>query len=445
MNDQKNTKTGIRLFRRLMRRSFFLMLFWNIFSSQMACAADHKIGLSGKVIMGYQGWFGCPGDFEKNNSWQHWFLGSAQSNHFTVDLLPSVRGIKAEDLCDTGLRRPDNSPIQLFSSQNASVVATHFRWMQEHGIDGVAVQRFLTDLATPEKKRRNDNVVKNVQKAAEANGRVFYVTYDITGANPKTVTDDVRNDWHHLVDVLKITESPSYLLDRRKPVLQLWGFGFDNRPGEADEVAVLIGDLKSGRGDLQAVTLIGGVPTFWRTLSGDSKKDPTWADVYRSYDVISPWSVGRFSNDEEADAFVKRNVVPDIAETRRLGVGYMPVIFAGFSRYNLTVNYKRKEPTVLNKTPRNCGKFLWHQVSDLLDLHVDMLYAAMFDEVDEGTALFPAETRQDKLPVGASMVFLNQDGCSLPDDWYLRVTGKAAEYLRLHQPPPKNLDAVLKP
>ncbi|HEV2099596.1 MAG TPA: hypothetical protein VGR45_11810, partial [Stellaceae bacterium] len=29
-------------------------------------------GLDGKIIVGYQGWFGCPGDFPGNTSWLHW-------------------------------------------------------------------------------------------------------------------------------------------------------------------------------------------------------------------------------------------------------------------------------------------------------------------------------------------------------------------------------------
>lgn len=74
-----------------------------------------------------------------------------------------------------------------------------------------------------------------------------------------------------------------------------------------------------------------------------------------------------------------------------------------------------------------------------------MMYAAMFDEVDEGTALFPVETSMDKLPFGANLIFLNQDGCALPDDWYLRITGKAAEFLRNQEAPPKQLEFVLTP
>lgn len=422
---------------------FFVGLLWvNITSS---VAARDTNGLSGKMIVGYQGWFGCPGDFEKNNLWQHWFVKAVQPENFTVDLLPSVREIGAADLCDTGLRQLDGSAIRLYSAQNERVVTTHFRWMKEHGIDGAAVQRFVAGFPDPSKLRRSNNMVRNVRAASEASSRVFYVAYDVSGANPKTVVDDIRKDWRHLVHDLKITASASYLHAHDRPVLQLWGFGFGDRPGASDEVAALIKDLKSGQDGLQATYLIGGVPTRWRTLTGDSKSDTGWAKVYRSFDVISPWSVGRYADDDEADAFLRDQILPDLAETKRLGLGYMPVIFPGFSWFNLMTNRGQTVNAVLNRIPRRCGKFLWRQVSNLLSSRIDMLYVAMFDEVDEATAIFPAETRVDKLPLGTSMVVLNQDGCDLPDDWYLRVTGKAAQFLQARQIPPKQLDDVLRP
>ena len=40
----------------------------------MATAAERSDGLSHRLIVGYQGWFGCPDDFEANRNWQHWFL-----------------------------------------------------------------------------------------------------------------------------------------------------------------------------------------------------------------------------------------------------------------------------------------------------------------------------------------------------------------------------------
>ena len=402
--------------------------------------------LKGRLIVGYQGWFGCPQDAPGNTRWEHWFhKNSPRAETLAVDLLPSVGQLNTEDLCPTQLRRADGSTISVFSSQNARVVATHFRWMRDHGIDGAAVQRFVGPLATPMLKQRSDRVMLNARAAAEASKRVFYVTYDISGANADTVVADIRRDWQYLVRELKITGSPRYLHVNGKPVLQLWGFGFTDRPGTPVAVAALINDLKAGRNNLTGATVIGGVPSNWRTLDGDSQSDRRWAEVYRSYDVLSPWSVGRFADDAGIDKFVRERVIPDIAETKRLGIAYMPVVFPGFSWFNLQNGRGEKKLAILNQIPRRCGNFLWHQISRLLDVRVDMLYAAMFDEVDEGTALFPTEPRSERLPQEARMTFLNQDGCALADDWYLRITGKAAHYLRRSEVPPRKLDAVMQP
>jgi hypothetical protein len=403
-------------------------------------------GISGRLIVGYQGWFGCPGDFEDNKSWQHWFDKDPGPQAFTVDMLPSTRELKPEDLCDTGLRRADGQgTIKLFSSQNPNVVALHFRWLREHGIDTAAAQRFVVAIANPANARRFDHVLRNVQSAAEQNERSFFVVYDISGANAATVTDAVRKDWHHLVEDLHLTQSPAYLRDHGKPVLELWGFGLGDRPGNPEEVATLIDDLKSGRQGGVPVTLIGGVPTYWRTLDRDSKSEPQWAKIYRSYDVISPWSVGRFSDEPSADKFVQDTVIPDLSETKRAGIRYLPVVSSGFSWSNLMTNRGKPKQAVLNRTPRYCGRFLWRQIADLLQVHVNSLYVAMFDEVDEGTAIFPVETRSDKLPAGTKMVYLNEDGCSLPDDWYLKVAGAAANYLHKGDVPPLQLGAVIRP
>ena len=402
--------------------------------------------LERRLIVGYQGWFGCPGDAPGNTRWEHWFYNNHPvAANLAVDLLPSTRRFGAEDLCPTQLRRADGSPISVFSSQNARVVATHFEWMREHGIDGAAVQRFVGPLATPLLKRRSDQVLLNARAAAEASGRVFYVTLDVSGADAATVVADIRRDWRYLASDLKITASPRYLRVNGRPVLQLWGFGFKDRPGTPQEVMRLIADLKTGRDNPTGATLIGGVPANWRTLDGDSQSGRGWADVYRSYDVLSPWSVGRFRDDAGMNDFVRRRVLPDMVETKRLGIAYMPVVFPGFSWFNLQTGLGKKKLAILNQIPRRCGNFLWHQISSLLGARVDMLFAAMFDEVDEGTALFPTEPREDKLPKGAQMAFLNQDGCALPDDWYLHITGKAAHYLHRSELPPLTLDAVMRP
>jgi hypothetical protein len=284
----------------------------------------------------------------------------------------------------------------------------------------------------------------NAKAGAEAAGRVFYISYDVSGASAQTVISDIRADWRYLVNDLKLTSSSSYLKSNGKPVLQLWGFGFTDRPGSPADVALLIRDLKAGLNGLEAVTLIGGVPTNWRTLTGDSATNPAWAQVYRCYDVISPWSVGRFADSAGVIKFIRTNVVPDIEETKRLQIGYMPVIFPGFSWHNLMTGLGLPQKAVLNQIPRQCGDFLWSQVYNLLSVNVEMMYAAMFDEVDEGTALFPTVSQSQGLPVGADMVYLNEDGSSLPDDWYLWITGQAAKFLRDNQMPPRGLQGALE-
>lgn len=403
-------------------------------------------GLSGRLVVGYQGWFGCPGDFEGNKDWQHWFANGVAADHLLVDVLPSVRSLEPSGLCDTGLIRADGQgTIKLFSAQSASVVAAHFQWMSDHGIDGAAVQRFITGLSDPAVRRRRDHVLKNEQGAAEATGRVFFVVYDISGADGSTVTAEVRRDWRHLAEELQVIASSAYLRDHGKPLVELWGFGVKGRPGAAADVKSLIEDLKLGKNGLAAATVIGGVPSGWRALEGDAAPEQQWASVFRAYDVISPWSVGRFADEAGADAFMKNSVEPDLAEVRRLGLRYLPVVFPGFSWSNLMKSRGKPEQAILNRTPRNCGRFMWRQFSNLLAAHVESLYVAMFDEVDEGTAIFPAETRSDKLPRGAGMVYLNQDGCQLPDDWYLRVTGSGAGFLHKSATPPPKLEAVLRP
>jgi hypothetical protein len=405
--------------------------------------------LDNKLIVGYQGWFGCPGDFENNTRWQHWFLNTDRADDLVVDQLPSVNEIAEADLCLTSMKRADGSPIFLFSSQNPRVVKTHFQWMKKYGVDGVAAQRFISELNDPVAKRRLDKVLLNIRAAAEASGRFFYVTYDVSGANAATVTDAIRADWRHLNDTLKITESPNYLQDNRKPVLQLWGFGFEGRPGDAGQVLSLINDLKAGQDSLRAATIIGGVPSNWRTRDGDAKRDAAWRDVYAAYDVLSPWTVGRYGDDSGVERFVRDRVVPDMGALRGGHQRYMPVIFPGFSWINLMKQREKiageKSAAKINQIPRRCGNFLWKQASSMMDAGATTIYAAMFDEVDEATALFPTEPKPNALPKDTAMIYLNNDGCALPDDWYLNIAGKVGAHLKEQRQLPKSLNSVMTP
>src|SRR5262245_49698023 len=48
--------------------------------------------LEGKLMFGYQGWFGCPGDGSPLDAWEHWFRQGAAASVSTlrVDMWPDV-------------------------------------------------------------------------------------------------------------------------------------------------------------------------------------------------------------------------------------------------------------------------------------------------------------------------------------------------------------------
>jgi hypothetical protein len=413
--------------------------------TEVSIASSPAKGLDGRVIVGYQGWYGCPGDFKGNKDWQYWFPKDVSSDGFISDVMPSVEKLDKKHLCDTGLPRADGKgTVKVFSSQDPVVVNAHFAMMRTYHIDGAAMQRFVFALSDPAKQARMDHVLLNAKAAAEASGRVFYICYDISGADPATVIADLRKDWKHVVDDLHITKSPAYLHDNGKPVLELWGFGISDRPGDPDEVQNLINDLKSGQGGLRSVTLIGGVPARWRTQGAGTKPDPAWSQIYLSFDVLSPWTVGVFKSGpygREFKKFLNEVMLPDIEEAHSHHIRYMPVVFPGYSHSNAARFHGHEAE--FNGTTRNCGHFLWSQFANISRSPVDSFYVAMFDEVGEGTAIFPLEPRGEKAPAGAKVVGLNQDGCTLPEDWYLKVTGAAADLFHDGKPMPDRLEAIM--
>ena len=70
-----------------------------------------------------------------------------------------------------------------------------------------------------------DVVLKNIIAGARQSGRTFAIEYDITGGNPETFQQVLRDDWMYLVDELKVTALPNYQRHNGKPVLSIWGMG----------------------------------------------------------------------------------------------------------------------------------------------------------------------------------------------------------------------------
>ncbi len=376
--------------------------------------------MTGKLLMGYQGWFSTPGDGSAQNSWVHWFGNNtpdAANAHF--DFWPDTSELDADELFATSMTYSNGSPAKLYSAYKQKTVVRHFKWMQDNHLDGVFFQRFLSDLNGANISALRNQVAVNVRVGAETYDRVFAIMYDISGYSTNTLISKLTNDWLYLVNTQQVTNSPSYLNHNGKPVVAIWGFGFSGRSDTPQQAQQAIDWFKAA-----GCTVMGGLPTHWRTLTGDAQTNPAWSNVFRAFDVISPWSVGRYGDNNGADSFRVNQIVPDLADCTSHGIDYLPVIFPGFSWANLQQN------GLYNQTPRNGGNFYWRQAYNAVRSGCTMVYGAMFDEVDEGTAMYKCAPTAAQLPAQGTFVPLNIDGYNLNSDWYLRLADQAGKMLR---------------
>jgi hypothetical protein len=360
-----------------------------------------------KVLCGYQGWFRCPAD-PAGNGWLHWSRKRSRlsPDSVTVEMWPDMSEYSAEEKYSApGFTYPDGKQAHLFSSAHPRTVLRHFEWMRRYGIDGVFLQRFLVTLGD----RSFDRVLGHVRASARKTGRVYAICYDLTGAPQDRMYDLLVKDWQRLVDRLKLTRDDRYLRHGGKPVVFVWGF-FSDRFGAG--LAHRIIDFFKKEGPYQA-TLVGGCQWQWR-----AEKDAEWARAFRRFDVISPWNVGNVMKVGKQRHAATGHWKDDLAEARKARMAYLPVVYPGFGWTNL----KGKEAAAAT-IPRLGGEFYWRQFATAAELGIDKAYVAMFDEVDEATAIFKvtnAPPRQAR--------FATYEG--LPSDWYLRLTGEGARVIR---------------
>lgn len=193
---------------------------------------------------------------------------------------PDMSELEPDEKFPTDIVLPDDSPAELYSSYKQKTMIRHFKWMEDYGLDGVFVQRFVSELDLEGHFCFRNKVIQNARMGAEKHGRVFAVMYDISGSIG--FVDKIKSDWQFLVDVLKVTESPNYLRHNGKPVVAVWGLGFNHinqTPSFAQEV---VDWLKTGAPSQCRATVMGGVPTYWRTRTNDSRTDDGFEDVYLS-------------------------------------------------------------------------------------------------------------------------------------------------------------------
>lgn len=366
--------------------------------------------IDNKVICGYQGWFNCPGDGSPLNAWIHWGSQKPRPSALTFELYPDISAYQEKDLFETGFGPLGNGErSKLFSSYPESVIQLHFQWMKDYGIDGVAVQRFISHQPEPVILANRDSVASRAARAAEDHGRIFYMMYDISGIRAdlfKTITEDWEN---RMLAGLKITDSPAYAHQDGKPVIAIWGLGFTHTFGSAAASLDVINWFRD-----QGYFVIGGTPTYWRT--GDRDAKPDFQEVFNAMDMISPWTVGRFRNPEEADNYSNMTLTEDANYCRQQDILYQPVLFPGFAWSNWNGGPR-------NEIPRMGGDFFWRQAYNIRSSGIGAAYIAMFDEYDEGTAITPAADSYFAIPTDQYFLTHAADGHYYSSDFYLRLAG----------------------
>ncbi|MFF4301946.1 discoidin domain-containing protein [Streptomyces sp. NPDC001601] len=369
-----------------------------------AAAASAPGDVVGKITVGYQGWFACAGDGAPINGWWHWSQdwGQAPSpTNTNIKCWPDVRDYTST--YQTSYAALGNGqPARLFSSYDQQTVNTHFLWMQQNGIDTAALQRFNP---TGGEGPTRDAMATKVRSAAEAYGRKFYIMYDVS--NWTNMQSEIKTDWTN--KMAAHTASSAYAKQNGKPVVCIWGFGFNdpNHPFTADACLDVVNWFKG-----QGCYVIGGVPREWRTGTGGSRAG--FLGVYHAFNMISPWMVGAIGTITDADNAYTTYTVPDQADCNANGIDFQPCVLPGD----------------VSARQRVHGDFMWRQFYNMVRAGVQGIYISMFDEYNEGNQIAKTAETQAWVPTNSGFLALDEDGTACSADYYLRLTGDGGRMLK---------------
>lgn len=358
----------------------------------------------GKITVGYQAWFACKGDGSPIDAWWHWSRDWSKipdKDIIGIKSWPDVRDY--DNTYTTAYPKLGNGDdATLFSSFSDQTVDIQFSWMQQYNIDVAALQRFNPNgIEGPIR----DAITAKVKTAAEKYLRKFYIMYDVSGWT--NMQSEIKSDWTNKMK--SYTSSSAYAKQNNKPVVCIWGFGFNdnNHPWNAAACIDVINWFKE-----QGCYVIGGVPTHWREQNSDSRLG--FINAYKAFNMLSPWMVGRIGKAADSDVFYTSVNTLDLAFCKTNKIDYQPCILPGD----------------LQERQRAHGDFMWRQFYNMTRLGAQGIYISMFDEFNEGNQI--AKTAEDisMIPEGSSFLTLDEDGTACSSDYYLRLTGDGGKMFK---------------
>jgi hypothetical protein len=383
--------------------------------------------INNKVLAGYQGWFRTPGDVTKTNTFAHWFSGAASQSTEAFDMWPDLSTFPANAVYTIpNWAMGDGTPATLYSGQNPAATLRHFQMMRDEGIDGVFLSEFSTHFATAGGSNAGDypyvlNILNNVRAAATATGRTWAFFYDTSGASSTNVVSVVEGQWQDMVNS-GYTSDPRYLHQNGLPVIMIYGFF----PNDTNHV---IGNPTLGNQLIQFFTtpgpyqayIVGSGAWYWRTQG-----NAAFQNMISGLNAYIPWNVGHDSTLANGTIVAQTyTYAADAAALAPYHVKFIPLVFPGTTSAG--------PPVATQTAPRRDGDFYWEQFAGLSQSGFNTNFVAMWDEVNEATAIMPVSN----IPPVQTPEFYTQDG--YPADWYERLTAVGQYYMANNLPVPSTI------
>ena len=183
---------------------------------------------NGLVMAGYQGWFTAEGD-GAGRGWHHYQKnGKFEPGSASIDFWPDVTDYSKT--YNTAFKYATGQAAKVYSPYDEESVDLHFKWMKEHDIDGVYMQRFVSEVKGESGKNHFNKVLQNALKASKKYGRAISIMYDLSGSTSADM-DFIVKDWEELQKLFKLfdnKENPTYLRHNGRPLVAIWGVGFND-------------------------------------------------------------------------------------------------------------------------------------------------------------------------------------------------------------------------
>lgn len=234
----------------------------------------------------------------------------------------------------------DSTKASWFYSNCSAVVEQHFKYMQQYKIDGIFVQRFR-DASNPSNEyyHQGVQVLDWVRQYAEQYGKYFAVEYDFSALQAGENPDDYLGYWKNDFDkvVAPLFQSSSYIYQDGKPVMEIWGAGFnDNKGGSGQDYQTLVDYMANSATPTWNIL---GVPWYWQDLNDQNRSPPPAPGLFSLYQsssvqCLQPWGVGAYSTPDDFAYYFQNRLVPMKSQLDGWGKKLSPVIHPGTQNYN---------------------------------------------------------------------------------------------------------------